>query len=286
MLTLDITIMSVGTEITYGNDMVPDEGWVEFLNKKWDKKIASEETSNEDKISLLDVKIIYSGGMDLDVLPQGAVKDKQALERILKPVNLNNARLSVNLAKFDRDRRVEDDRKKERYAYNQQFNPGNEGGRRIREDVTIKWMYVPGNKIKPIFVSSRKTTVTGCTFPENTWTWTKIAQSMMADDSTFPTKMKGHRCMKDLNMGNEEAFNEIPIPKEKVGNKYYDYFQHKKIRWSAGGTEAESNLEKDYIVKEIDITVELGSEVGDLEHDVEKMRRFKKLPNEFINNQC
>ncbi|KAI7747358.1 hypothetical protein M8C21_007991, partial [Ambrosia artemisiifolia] len=38
--------MSVGTEITYGNDMVPDEGWVEFLNQKWDRNIVSEETSN------------------------------------------------------------------------------------------------------------------------------------------------------------------------------------------------------------------------------------------------
>lgn len=44
MLTPDITILSVGTEITYGNSMVPDEGWVEFLNHKWDRNIVSEET--------------------------------------------------------------------------------------------------------------------------------------------------------------------------------------------------------------------------------------------------
>ncbi|KAJ9540491.1 hypothetical protein OSB04_026997 [Centaurea solstitialis] len=118
MLTPDITIMSVGTEITYGNAMVPDEGWVDFLNHKWDKKIVTEETSKISELTLqseteqrphkasfyvkkekaqevmkklseslvkrgLDVKIIYSGGMDLDILPQGAGKG-QALAYLHK----------------------------------------------------------------------------------------------------------------------------------------------------------------------------------------------------------
>ncbi|KAK2995934.1 hypothetical protein RJ640_002159 [Escallonia rubra] len=118
MLTPDITIMSVGTEITYGNSMVPDGGWVEVLNKKWDKNIVTEETSKFAELKLqseteqrphkvsfyvqkdkaqevtkalserfeirgLDVKIIYSGGMDLDVLPQGAGKG-QALAYLHK----------------------------------------------------------------------------------------------------------------------------------------------------------------------------------------------------------
>ncbi|KAJ9181260.1 hypothetical protein P3X46_009407 [Hevea brasiliensis] len=118
MLTPDITIMSVGTEITYGNKMVPDDGWVEFLNKKWDRKIVTEETSKFPELTLqseteqrphkvsfyvdkdkaqnvttaiseilgkrgLDVKIIYSGGMDLDILPQGAGKG-QALAYLHK----------------------------------------------------------------------------------------------------------------------------------------------------------------------------------------------------------
>ncbi|KAF5937863.1 hypothetical protein HYC85_025369 [Camellia sinensis] len=109
MLTPDITIMSVGTEITYGNSMVPDEGWVEFLNQKWDRNIVTEESSKFSELTLqaeteqrlhkvsfyvlkdkalevmkalsvqlekrgLDVKVIYSGGMDLDILPQGAGK--------------------------------------------------------------------------------------------------------------------------------------------------------------------------------------------------------------------
>lgn len=118
MLTPDITIMSVGTEITYGNSMVPDDGWVEFLNQKWDRKIVTEETSKFPELKLqseteqrphkvsfnvtkdkaqeitkalstrlaergLDVKIIYSGGVDLDILPQGAGKG-QALAYLLK----------------------------------------------------------------------------------------------------------------------------------------------------------------------------------------------------------
>ncbi|KAI3512025.1 hypothetical protein L1887_19188 [Cichorium endivia] len=118
MLTPDITIMSVGTEITYGNNMVPDEGWVEVLNQKWDKQIVSEETSKFSELTMqpeteqrqhkasffvkkekaqevmktlserlvnrgLDVKIIYSGGVDLDILPQGAGKG-QALAYLHK----------------------------------------------------------------------------------------------------------------------------------------------------------------------------------------------------------
>ncbi|GMP98485.1 hypothetical protein CsSME_00046352 [Camellia sinensis var. sinensis] len=118
MLTPDITIMSVGTEITYGNSMVPDEGWVEFLNQKWDRNIVTEESCKFSELTLqaeteqrlhkvsfyvlkdkalevmkalsvqlekrgLDVKVIYSGGMDLDILPQGAGKG-QALAYLHK----------------------------------------------------------------------------------------------------------------------------------------------------------------------------------------------------------
>ncbi|XP_004497625.1 sucrose-phosphatase 1-like [Cicer arietinum] len=118
MITPDITIMSVGTEITYGKSMVPDDGWVQLLNHKWDKNIVIEETTKfpeltpqveteqrAHKVSFyvkkdnaqqvtealskileqrgLDVKIIYSGGVDLDILPKGAGKG-QALAYLLK----------------------------------------------------------------------------------------------------------------------------------------------------------------------------------------------------------
>ncbi|RWW76520.1 hypothetical protein BHE74_00015376 [Ensete ventricosum] len=84
MLTPDITITSVGTEIRYGDSMVPDEGWVNVLNKKWDRNVVLEETAKFPQLKCqLDVKIIYSGGIDLDILPQGAGKG-QALAYLLK----------------------------------------------------------------------------------------------------------------------------------------------------------------------------------------------------------
>ncbi|KAK6776997.1 hypothetical protein RDI58_023714 [Solanum bulbocastanum] len=43
--------MSVGTEIAYGNAMVPDDGWEIFLNNKWDRKKVTEETSKFPELS-------------------------------------------------------------------------------------------------------------------------------------------------------------------------------------------------------------------------------------------
>ncbi|XP_017181254.2 sucrose-phosphatase 1-like isoform X2 [Malus domestica] len=95
LLTPDITIMSVGTEIMYGGgtDMIPDLGWQQFLSHRWDRAIVVEETNQfpqltpqaegEQRPHKLDVKIIYSSGIALDVLPKGAGKGK-ALAYLLK----------------------------------------------------------------------------------------------------------------------------------------------------------------------------------------------------------
>jgi sucrose-6F-phosphate phosphohydrolase len=52
MLTPDITITSVGTEITYGNSLLPDDGWVEILNQKWNRNLVIEESSKFPELTL------------------------------------------------------------------------------------------------------------------------------------------------------------------------------------------------------------------------------------------
>ncbi|CAL0328493.1 unnamed protein product [Lupinus luteus] len=126
LLTPDITIMSVGTEITYGESMVPDDTWKQCLDHNWNREIVMEETSKFPELTLqseteqrphkvsfylekgkaskvmqalskyleklgLDVKIIYSNGIALDILPQAAGKG-QALKFLLQKLKAGGLR--------------------------------------------------------------------------------------------------------------------------------------------------------------------------------------------------
>ncbi|GAB4836204.1 Pre-mRNA-splicing factor spp2 [Ancistrocladus abbreviatus] len=110
--------MSVGTEIAYGDSFLPDHEWEQLLSRNWDRNIVTEETAKfpelvpqseteqrPHKVSFfveknkasdvikalrerleqrgLDIKIIYSGGVALDVLPQRGGKG-QALAYLMK----------------------------------------------------------------------------------------------------------------------------------------------------------------------------------------------------------
>eukprot|EP00897_Mesotaenium_endlicherianum_P008188 jgi/Mesen1/7398/ME000388S06616 len=117
LLSPDITIMSVGTEIVYGTSLTPDKEWEELLSQGWDRSIVVEEAEKlnmklqveseqrphkvsftvdkgeakgiMEKLSAalkdrgLKAKVIYSGGADMDILPEGAGKG-QALAYLLR----------------------------------------------------------------------------------------------------------------------------------------------------------------------------------------------------------
>uniref|UniRef100_A0A7I4EZU5 Sucrose-phosphatase n=1 Tax=Physcomitrium patens TaxID=3218 RepID=A0A7I4EZU5_PHYPA len=117
LLTAGIAILSCGTEIFYGDTMTKDHGWIDIISKGWNRA-AVEEVAEEmnlkyqcdseqrpHKVSFhvrkeesvhtmptllakllekgLDIKLIYSGGLDLDVLPRAAGKG-QALRYLLQ----------------------------------------------------------------------------------------------------------------------------------------------------------------------------------------------------------
>lgn len=52
LLTPDITVLSVGTEIIYGESMTPDSDWEQLLNKNWNRNIVTEETAKYPELSL------------------------------------------------------------------------------------------------------------------------------------------------------------------------------------------------------------------------------------------
>ncbi|ESQ30341.1 hypothetical protein EUTSA_v10011514mg [Eutrema salsugineum] len=129
LLTPDVIITSVGTEIAYGNSMVTDDTWFEIMNHKWNRGIVEEETSKFPELTLqreadqrpnkvsffidkskaqavtkelyqrlekrgLDIKIIFSGGRALDVLPKGGGKG-QALDYLLNKLK-TQGKIPVN----------------------------------------------------------------------------------------------------------------------------------------------------------------------------------------------
>ena len=46
----DILILSVGTEILYGPNLVPDSGWESFLNQGWNRDAVVEEARKFGKL--------------------------------------------------------------------------------------------------------------------------------------------------------------------------------------------------------------------------------------------
>lgn len=53
--------MSVGTEITYGESMVPDEGWKQCLDHKWNREIVVEESAKfPELVSQVSIFIVVS----------------------------------------------------------------------------------------------------------------------------------------------------------------------------------------------------------------------------------
>ena len=123
LLTPDVLICGVGTEIYYRDHNVPDAAWSRKLSHKWDRDVVSsvadrfaalspqpEHEQNPFKASYylpeqasvevlpkleiqleaqgLEVQAIYSGGEDLDILPSGANKG-MAMTYVCQSLNID-----------------------------------------------------------------------------------------------------------------------------------------------------------------------------------------------------
>ncbi|KAL1290992.1 hypothetical protein AAHE18_20G169300 [Arachis hypogaea] len=91
LLTPDITIMSVGTEITYGESMVPDDRWEHYLNHKWNRDIVLEETARLPELVLQSETEQRPHKVSFYLDKTKASKVMQTLSRCLEKRGVSNA---------------------------------------------------------------------------------------------------------------------------------------------------------------------------------------------------
>lgn len=142
LLTPDVLIMSVGTEIMYGESLEADKGWEEVLNEGWDRSAVVEEAKHFPQLRFQEeseqrphkvswfiddqsqaqaaidgiserlksrgvrFKLIYSGGHAVDVLPEGAGKGR-ALEYLLRKLEEEGRKPAFTLACGDSGNDIE-----------------------------------------------------------------------------------------------------------------------------------------------------------------------------------
>ncbi|XP_058226095.1 sucrose-phosphatase 2-like isoform X6 [Rhododendron vialii] len=91
LLTPDITVLSVGTEIMYGESMIPDSDWEQLLNKNWNRNIVTEETAKYPELSLQSETEQRPHKVSFYVEKVHALKITKALSESLQQRGVSNA---------------------------------------------------------------------------------------------------------------------------------------------------------------------------------------------------